>query len=230
MSFQKDLFSPKPILSLDKVSRIFTFPQATHVLTEVTLDVIPGESVALVGASGEGKSTLLHLAAGLDFPSSGAIFVNGTQLTKENAPAVRQKHIGFVYQAFHLIEDLSLIENVTLPLKIAGTFDPSASILKAKKLLNDVGLSHRIHYPIRLLSGGEKQRAAVARALITDPSLILADEPTGNLDKKASEEVFNLILACKSEMRSVVIATHSEALAKRCDRIFDLSRLKPVCS
>jgi len=230
MSFQKDLFSPKPILSLEKVSRTFTFPQTTIVVSEITFDAIPGESVALMGASGEGKSTLLHLAAGLDFPSQGKVFVDGTQITKENAPLLRQKHIGFVYQAFHLIEDLSLIENVTLPLKIAGSFDSNTSIPKATKLLSDVGLSHRINYPIRLLSGGEKQRAAVARALITDPCLILADEPTGNLDKKASKEVFELILSCKGASRAVVIATHSEALAQSCDRIFDLSNLKSVCS
>jgi len=230
MSFQKDLFSPKPLLFLDNVTRSFTFPQVTNVLSEVTLEVVPGECVALVGASGEGKSTLLHLAAGLDLPTTGKVYVKGSEVTKENAPLLRQKHIGFVYQAFHLIEDLSLIDNVTLPLKISGNFDPIASIQAAKKLLSNVGLLHRIHYPIRLLSGGEKQRAAVARALITDPCLILADEPTGNLDKKSSEEVFELILSSRSDQRAVVVATHSEALANRCDRIFDLSKLKPVCS
>jgi len=221
-SHQIPLKKGSPLLKLADVSKVFSFPEEVTVLKNINLQVYPGESLALLGASGEGKSTLLHIAAGLEIASGGSIEVHETKLTPQNAAKLRSKHIGFVYQSFHLLDDLSLIDNVTLPLKIARCFDKEKSLQKALSLLEKVGLSHRLQFPVKLLSGGEKQRAAIARALITEPHLLFADEPTGNLDAAASAKIFDLLLSCASETRAVIIATHDLELAALCSRTFSV--------
>lgn len=228
---KNDLRKNSPLLELKGVFKVFSFPEEVTVLDNINLEAHPGESIALVGASGKGKSTLLHIAAGLEAPSKGSIEVLGKTLTPQNAAKMRSEHIGFIYQSFHLLDDLSLVDNVTLPLKIARRFDKEKSVKKAMSLLEKVGLSHRLQFPVKLLSGGEKQRAAIARALITEPDLVFADEPTGNLDVKASMKVFELLLACASKKRSVIIATHNLELAALCSRTFSLgSSLLPKAS
>ncbi len=189
------------------------------VLNDVTLDIEQGQSVAIVGPSGSGKTTLLLLLAGLDHPDKGSIEVRGTRLDElaaDQLADMRRDSMGIVFQSFHLIPSLTALGNVTLPLEIAG--DPEADA-KAKEMLQRVGLSHReSHYPMQL-SGGEQQRVAIARALVHAPPLILADEPTGNLDKETGIAISNLLFELHDTLGStLVLVTHDASLAARCDR------------
>ena len=189
------------------------------------LRVERGEMVAIVGPSGIGKSTLLHLLGGLDRPDSGTIVVDGrevTSMTNDELAAFRNRNVGFVFQFHHLLPEFTALENVAMPGWIGGMQTKNA-LEKAAGLLRELGLDARArHYPNQL-SGGEQQRVAIARALLADPLLFLADEPTGNLDLETSERVFDLMRACHAKRRlTSVIVTHNPDLAARCDRKFEM--------
>jgi putative ABC transport system ATP-binding protein len=195
------------------------------ILHQVSLEIKPGESVAIVGPSGAGKTTLLGLLAGLDLPSSGEVRLGGVDIYKldEEARAkVRGKHLSFIFQNFYLLENLSALENVMLALELA--YDPDARS-KAVALLTEVGLEDRLdHYP-RQLSGGEQQRVAIARAFVTRPAILFADEPTGNLDQATGDRIVDQIFALNRNFATtLVIVTHEPSLAKRCDRIITLQK------
>ena len=198
-----------------------------HELTIVrgaTFQVAAGESVAIVGASGSGKSTLLGLLAGLDVPTAGRVWIDGEELfaqDEDGRARLRGRLVGFVFQSFQLLPALTALENVMLPLELAGLADASA---RASRVLGQVGLADRLgHYP-RQLSGGEQQRVAVARAFATEPKLLFADEPTGNLDSATGAQVIELLFAMNRERgTTLVLVTHDEALAQRCDRRIAIS-------
>ena len=199
-------------------------PEGTlAILSGVSLAITRGETVAVMGASGAGKSTLLALLAGLDEPTTGEIRLADhalTRLDEDGRAAVRARHVGFVFQSFHLVPSLTALENVMLPLELAGRSDARAAALE---VLGRVGLAARVgHYP-RQLSGGEQQRVAIARAFVTRPDVLFADEPTGNLDAATGERIMELLFGLNAETgTTLVLVTHDRELAARCGRVIRL--------
>ncbi|HEX6316748.1 MAG TPA: ABC transporter ATP-binding protein [Gemmatimonadaceae bacterium] len=223
-----DLGSPRPfeLLQLEGVTKDFGTSVVTHVLRGIDLAVEPGEFLALTGPSGSGKTTLLNLIGLLDRPTGGTITFQGmdvSELSEAETTLVRGRGIGFVFQFHYLIPAFTAIENVMLPLlSDRGSRDPEMED-RAGGLLDEVGLSDRADYRVTNLSGGQQQRVALARALVMRPELILADEPTGNLDTESSEQVFQLLREFNERYRTAfVIVTHDDQLASRCDRIVHL--------
>jgi lipoprotein-releasing system ATP-binding protein len=182
------------------------------ILRDISLTVSPGESVAIMGRSGEGKTTLLHILGSLEAPDSGTLELNGQILTRAKATSFRNKELGFVFQAYNLLEDFTTLENVLMPARIGRT---PVTREHGLSLLKQVGLEEKADTPAKYLSGGERQRVAIARALCNNPSLILADEPTGNLDRANAEQVGKLLTSLN---KSVIIATHDPELAALCDK------------
>ena len=210
----------KEIIKLSKISKKFTSANKDIiVLKNVNIKINKGELVSLLGPSGSGKSTLLHIIALLDLPTSGEVFFKEKNFSKSNDSEkdfVRRKGISIIYQQNNLLSDFTALENVLIPLLNNG-YSWDVSTKKAKKTLSLVNLSRRLnHFPSEL-SGGEQQRVAVARALITEPDLILADEPTGSLDRKTANEIFSLFSKLKSKNRSILYATHNRELSNRAD-------------
>ena len=215
-----------PILSLRGVRRVYpSGERQLEVLRDVDLDVYPGELVGLIGPSGSGKSSLLHAAGLLERPNGGSITIAGqdcTRLWDRARTRVRLGQIGFVYQFHHLLPEFSALDNVAMPARIAG-MPLKAARERARMLLAALGLADRTHHQPAQLSGGEQQRVAVARALVNRPRVILADEPTGNLDPTTSGQVFQALYdLCRAEGVAALIATHNMELARYMDRVFGL--------
>jgi putative ABC transport system ATP-binding protein len=214
----------RTVLEAKKLRKEVSSPEGTlTILDDVSLAVQAGESVAIVGASGAGKSTLLALLAGLDRPSAGEVWLDGEELSaldEDGRAAARARHVGFVFQSFHLVPSLTALENVMLPLELAGRRDAKEA---AREVLGKVGLSSRLgHYP-RQLSGGEQQRVAIARAFVASPSVLFADEPTGNLDTATGARVVQLLFDLNQATgTTLVLVTHDRELAGRCDRLVEI--------
>lgn len=210
------------VIRIEKLTRFYTIGEETvRALNGINLSIQKNEYVALMGPSGSGKSTLMNIIGCLDTPTSGEYFLNGpnvAQLSDSDLAAIRNKEIGFVFQTFNLLPRLTALQNVALPLVYAGI--PEAERLKkAKEVLEQVGLGDRIKHRPNELSGGQRQRVAVARALVNHPSIILADEPTGNLDSKTSEEIMQLLDIIHQAGNTIVLVTHEEGIALRAKRV-----------
>lgn len=216
----------KSVLDLQSVSKHFTQGSNTvNVLSDVSLFIKPGELVALIGPSGSGKTTMLQIAGLLDSPSSGEVFVQGketSKLSEKQLTLVRRNDIGFVYQFHHLISEFTALENVMLPLRIARA-NYKENLQRSTQILVELGLGDRLHHTPGQLSGGQQQRVAIARGMVHKPALILADEPTGNLDPHTAEDVFDtFIQASRDHGLAALIVTHNQALAKKLDRVVTL--------
>ena len=212
------------MLEAQQVSKQVSSPEGSlTILSDVSFRISSGASVAVVGPSGAGKSTLLALLAGLDLPTDGHVILNGanlSELDEDGRARLRAESVGFIFQSFHLVPSLNALENVMLPLELAGHHGARAA---AHDIIRTVGLQDRwSHYPAQL-SGGEKQRVAIARAFATDPAVLFADEPTGNLDSRTGSNVMELMFELnRSSSTTLILVTHDKSLAARCDRILAL--------
>lgn len=222
--------SKETVLIAKNLGKQVSSPEgALTILEDINLEVAAGEAIALVGPSGAGKTTLLALLAGLDNATSGRVRLCGEdlqQLDEDGRARVRGRNVGFVFQSFHLVPSLTALENVMLPIELANGKDAA---LKAREALQSVGLGSRTgHYP-RQLSGGEKQRVAIARAFVTSPTVLFADEPTGNLDAASGERVSDLLFNMnKQSGTTLVLVTHDKTLAARCDRVMEIDAGKLI--
>lgn len=210
------------LLSCQNITKFYQEgTQQTEVLKQVSFSMQPSELVAIVGSSGSGKSTLLHTLGGLDQPSSGEVFIKGQslqQMTPHALAKLRNQYLGFVYQFHHLMADFTALENVMMPMLI-GQQNKTEAQDRAEQILSAVGLQHRISHRPSALSGGERQRVAIARALVNNPALVLADEPTGNLDHKTTESIFELIQQLNQEKQiAFLLVTHDLNLAEKLNR------------
>lgn len=210
------------LLSCQNITKFYQEgTQQTEVLKQVSFSMQPSELVAIVGSSGSGKSTLLHTLGGLDQPSSGEVFIKGQslqQMTPNALAKLRNQYLGFVYQFHHLMADFTALENVMMPMLI-GQQNKTEAQDRAEQILRAVGLQHRISHRPSALSGGERQRVAIARALVNNPALVLADEPTGNLDHKTTESIFELIQQLNQEKQiAFLLVTHDLNLAEKLNR------------
>lgn len=215
------------VLEAKNISKSFTDGKTTvEVIKDLSLQVQAGEFVSIVGSSGSGKSTLLHVLGGLDSPTAGQVFLNEKRfdtLGEAERGYLRNQHLGFVYQFHHLLPEFSALENVAMPLMLRAGTNYKQSKQQAEYLLERVGLSHRMTHTPGELSGGERQRVALARALVTKPELMLADEPTGNLDRKTAVKIFELLSELRREFNmAMLIVTHDEQLAQAGDRILHM--------
>jgi ABC-type lipoprotein export system ATPase subunit len=210
-----------PILRAERLSK--TYPDGdVHALRGVSLDVAERESVAIVGPSGCGKSTLLHILGGLDRPTEGEVYFRGTPLSRIDRDLYRARQIGFVFQSFHLLSTLSAVENVQVPM-FEAPWSRRQRAERAEQLIRDVGLSHRREHRPTRLSVGERQRVAIARALANEPSILLADEPTGNLDSRSQDEIIRLLEDIRQERGlTMVLITHSQEVAATAGRVIRL--------
>ncbi|OFN23439.1 lipoprotein-releasing ABC transporter ATP-binding protein LolD [Neisseria sp. CP9] len=213
----------KVVLKCDNVSKSYKDGQLNvNVLNQLRLEVLEGQSVSIIGSSGSGKSTLMHILGGLDKPTSGSVVLMGqdlSQLGQKQLGLLRNQYLGFVYQFHHLLPEFSALENVMMPLLI-GKMKKAEAEQRAVEMLEKAGLKKRIQHRPSELSGGERQRAAIARALVTRPKCLLADEPTGNLDRKNAQNVLDMMLDLKSELNtSLIVVTHDDELAGRFDRV-----------
>jgi len=216
----------EPLLRACALTKTYTMgKRSLEVLRGVDLDVARGEFLALRGASGAGKSTLLHLIGGLDLPNAGEILFAGRNLvtfSERKLTEFRNRRVGFIFQAYHLLPELDALENVCLPARMARISSTQAAT-RGRELLTRVGLQDRLDHKPSELSGGEQQRVAIARALINEPELILADEPTGNLDSKTGGEIIELLKSlCAEKQTTLIIATHDANVAARAARVIDL--------
>jgi len=212
------------IKTLNLCHHVPVFDGTLHILKHINLDIDRGESVAIVGASGSGKSTLLGMLAGLDVPSSGDIFLDGTNITnldEEQRAEVRSRLVSFVFQNFQLLASLTALENIMLPLEVAGIDNIEQ---KAKTYLQKVGLGERAHHYPRQLSGGEQQRVALARAFASEAPILFADEPTGNLDTETGQTIADLLFELNSQSQTtLILVTHDSRLANRCEKQFHMN-------
>ncbi|BBU96173.1 MULTISPECIES: lipoprotein-releasing ABC transporter ATP-binding protein LolD [Providencia] len=216
----------QPLLVCEKLSKTYQEGTlSTQVLKNVSFSMGRGEMMAIVGSSGSGKSTLLHLLGGLDTPSEGNVIFRGqhiNQLTSDERAAIRNKDLGFIYQFHHLLPDFTALENVAMPLLIGGIAKETA-FSKATEMLEAVGLAHRAGHRPSELSGGERQRVAIARALVNEPALVLADEPTGNLDLRNADAIFELLGELNRTQRTAfLVVTHDMTLARRLSRQLEM--------
>ncbi|HET8839665.1 MAG TPA: ABC transporter ATP-binding protein [Flavobacteriaceae bacterium] len=213
------------VIEIQKITRDFHLGQEiVHVLKGIDLNIEKGEYVAIMGPSGSGKSTLMNLLGCLDTPTAGTYILNGkdvSQMSDDELADIRNKEIGFVFQTFNLLPRTTALDNVALPMIYAGA-SKSQRMERAKEVLTDVGLADRMDHKPNQLSGGQRQRVAVGRALVNKPSIILADEPTGNLDSKTSLEIMNLFDEIHSNGNTVILVTHEEDVAKHAHRIIRL--------
>jgi lipoprotein-releasing system ATP-binding protein len=209
------------ILKAKQITKKFFAPSSIEVLKGIDLEIYRGESIAIVGKSGEGKSTLLHILGTLEKPSGGTLEICGQNTAEAFLADLRNQHIGFIFQSYNLLDDYTVLDNVLMPAKIARkpTHKGSVAYLRALNLLEIVGLKDRAHFFSKLLSGGEKQRAAIARALCNDPDLILADEPSGNLDHAHSQEVHSLLISLARDFnKSLIVVTHDKEFSSLCGK------------
>ena len=213
------------IIKTNNIKRVFEVGSETvHALKGINLNVESGEFISIMGPSGSGKTTLMNIIGCLDTPSSGEYFLNNqlvNDLNEDQLANIRNKEIGFVFQSFHLLAKNSALNNVLLPMKYAGA-DMNEAEIRAKHVLDQVGLSDRINHGPAELSGGQQQRVAIARALVNKPSILFADEPTGNLDSKTGEDVMNLFKGLNQEGQTIILITHEEEIAMQSKRIVNI--------
>lgn len=215
----------KTLLEAKNIHKTFRYPNRVTILNGIDLHVREKESVAIIGRSGQGKSTLLHILGTLEAPCSGSLHIEGQPVSRYNKIFIRNQKIGFVFQSFHLLEDYTALENVLMPAGIAREVIKKGSPAeeRAWSLLERVGLADKGRYPAKVLSGGEKQRVALARALCNNPALIFADEPSGNLDRVTSSVIHHVLFDfSRQESKALILVTHDRELASRCTKQYEL--------